>query len=142
MSMTNTKAAGGIIIATATIANNQAVGSIIPMNLKWNPSVSPEKEVIIPANELWELKDAYCIIAGDAAANFLPQINVKKDQDRIMDVTEILSAIVISNQSRPNGLHANIRYEGASHMSMDLVVNGTNATGVNVRVIFPFEKSG
>ena len=143
MSAVNTKSAGGIIFATASVPNGAAAGSIIAMDLKWSPLVGSSKEVIIPANELWEIKDAYCISAADAgAADVLPQVNLKKDNDRIMDTSEILDAVVVSNTSRPNGLHANVRYEGASHISADLIINDAASAAREIRVIFPFEKSG
>ena len=143
MSMVNTKSAGGIIIATASVASGAAAGTISAMDLKWSPLVGASKEVIIPANELWEIKDAYVISATDAGSgDVIPQVNLKKDNDRIMDTTEILDAVVISNTSRPNGLHANVRYEGASHISADLITNKLSTGAANLRVIFPFEKSG
>ena len=143
MSMINTKSAGGIILATASIANGAAAGTITALDLKWSPLVGASKEVIIPANELWEIKDAYVITAVDAGSgDILPQVNLKKDNDRIMDTTEILDAIVISNTSRPNGLHANVRYEGASHISADVITNAAATAARALRIVFPFEKSG
>jgi len=136
------KAAGGSIIATATVPNATAAASILPMNLQWTPSIGAANEIIIPAQELWLLKDLYVTSSANAGTDIIPQINIKKDNDRLLDSSEYLDVVLVTSNSRPNGLHANLEFEGASHMTMDLVTSVVAGAERAVRAIIPYEKSG
>lgn len=136
------KAAGGSIIATASVANADPAASIYPMSLQWTPSIAAASEIIIPAQELWTLKDLYVTSSENAGMDIIPQINIKKDNDRLLDTSEYLDVVLVTSNSRPNGLHANLEFEGASHMTMDLITSVVAGAARAVRAIVPYEKSG
>ena len=146
--MSPSKAAGGVILATADIpAGAIAAGTKFDLDLKWNPDATPQKTIIIPANETWELKDLYLSAALPAAvlgALFnASQVKIKKDADRIMDYSEVLAAVITTNPGRPNGLHANITYEGASQLSAEIQTTGSIAApgaAVKLIILIPYEK--
>ena len=150
--MSPSKAAGGVILATALIPAGSAqskvpAGTKYDLNLKWNPDATPQTTIIIPANETWELKDLYLstALAGPVAAGFnASQVKVKKDADRIMDYSEVLAAVITTNPGRPNGLHANITYEGASQLSAEIQTTAEMTieanTPVTLIVLIPYEK--
>lgn len=117
------KAAGGVIRATVNLVAGIAAGTSIPMDLKWNPDAAVEKLITIPANEEWELKDLYTSTnyAGANGAIASAQLRIKKDADRILDYSEIVGSVWVGNPGRPNGLHANLTYAGASQMTFDLI---------------------
>ena len=151
--MSPSKAAGGVILATATISIGSAAGKIpagtkYDLNLKWNPDATPQTTIIIPANETWELKDLYLsteLPGGPLAMGFsASQVKIKKDADRIMDYSEVLAAVITTNPGRPNGLHANITYEGASQLSAEIQTTAemdfSANQSVTLIVLIPYEK--
>ena len=150
--MSPSKAAGGVILATAVIpftaGQKIPAGTKYDLNLKWNPDATPQKTIIIPANETWELKDLYLsteLVAGPLAMGFsASQVKIKKDADRIMDYSEVLAAVITTNPGRPNGLHANITYEGASQLSAEIQTTAemtqAAAGSVTLIVLIPYEK--
>ena len=151
--MSPSKAAGGVILAqtSITFAANEKIpaGTKYDLDLKWNPDATPQTTIIIPANETWELKDLYLsttLPPGVLAAGFsASQVKIKKDADRIMDYSEVLAAVITTNPGRPNGLHANITYEGASQLSAEIqttaeMSNGAQIATVLLTILIPYEK--
>lgn len=139
---TSLKAAGGNIAATAAVANAAAAGTITAMSLQWNPRITATIEVIIPTAEVWMLIDCYAASSADAGVETNPQIEVKKDNDRLLDTTNRLSSVILTSQQRPNGLHGNLLFEGGSHMTMNLITSKVATAARSIEAIFPYEKQG
>lgn len=139
---TSLKAAGGNITATNDIANAAAAGTISAMSLQWNPRITAAVEVIIPTAEVWMLIDCYVDSAADAGTDVFPQIECKKDNDRLLDTTNRLNSVILTSNQRPNGLHGNLIYEGGSHMTMNSITSKVAAAARSIIAIFPYEKQG
>lgn len=119
--MSPPKAAGGVIRASVSIPGGTQPGTSLELDLKWNPDAAVSKMVVIPANEEWELKDLYTATQYGAEPVASAQVRIRKDADRILDYSEILASVYVGNPGRPNGLHANLTFAGASQMTMDLI---------------------
>ena len=138
----STKAAGGNIVATATIANAAPAGTIVAMQLQWNPRISAAFEIIIPTAESWMLTDLYYNSTIDAGTDVDSQIEIKKDNDRLLDTSKSANSIVVTSQQRPNGLNGNLVFEGGSHMTMNAITSVVAGAQRNLRAITPYEKQG
>ena len=139
---TSLKAAGGNIIASNAIADAAAAGTISVMNLQWNPRITAAVEVIIPTAEAWMLVDCYVDSAAGGGTDVNPQIEVKKDNDRLLDTTQRLNSVIVTSNQRPNGLHGNLLFEGGSHMTMNSITSVLAAAARTITAIFPYEKQG
>lgn len=136
------KAAGGNIRVTATIPNATPAGRIIAASLQWTPVIPAAAEIIIPTQELWLLKDCYVTSDANAGGQTNPVLNIKKDNDRLLDTSEILNVVNVTSAQRPNGLHANLQFEGGTHMTIEAVIGVAATAARAISAIVPFEKSG
>lgn len=139
---TSLKSAGGSIIATADIANAAAAGTIAAMDLSWNPRGDKQKEIILPTSEAWMLVDCYVDSSAGAGTDVNPVIEIRKDQDRLLDTSQRLNSVLVTSNQRPNGLHGNLLFEGGSHMTMTAITTNDSGGARNINAIFPFEKQG
>ena len=136
-------AAGGSLRITKAIPNPTSSGTVLTADLVWTASVPKASEIIIPISEMWLITDCYIISTGSSAAqNTEAQLRFKKDNDRILDISELLIVTNVASQQRPNGLHSNLQYEGGSHMQVDVVVNATTNEANTIAAFAPFEKTG
>lgn len=139
---TSFKAAGGNIEVSATAANGAAAGTIYAADLQWNPRLSSVKEIIIPISESWMLTDLYAASAVDAGTDTNPQLEFRKDNDRLLDTSQRLALVIVTSNQRPNGLHGNLLYEGGSHMTSNVITTAAAAAERSIKAIAPYEKSG
>lgn len=139
MSASPSKSAGGVITASGTVANAAPAGTSIPLNLKWLPTVAATRNLIIPGSEVWQLTDLY-IGAEAGAGGVAPQIGIYKDVDHVMDYSEVLTAVIVSNPGRPNGLHSDLAFQGATQMSMTALTTILAAAAGTITAYIPFEK--
>ena len=139
----STKAAGGNISATTAVAIAAVAGDIIALDLQWNPRITKAREIIIPTAESWMLTDLYYASDLAAADPTNPVIEVKKDNDRLLDTSNQALSIKVDSNQRPNGLHGNLVFEGGSHMTMNAILNVDNVTTIkNLNATLPYEKQG
>ncbi len=140
---TSLKAAGGNIIISVALPSTTPAGSILGANLQWNARIPASAEIIIPISEYWLLTDLFVNSATDAGTEANPQVEFRKDNDRLLDTSQYLNVVTVTSAQRPNGLHAGLGYEGGSHMTANVitsvVVGGTDRA---VRAIAPYEKTG
>ena len=135
--------AGGTISVSGTFAANAPIGTIVASSIKWTTTVTAQNEVIIPISEMWLITDCYCTSAGNAGGTSDVQLRFKKDNDRLMDTSEILGTVLTSSNARPNGLHGNLQYEGGTHMQVEGTNNVVAASGnLTYKAYCPFEKMG
>ena len=134
--------AGGTITLTATIPNASPIGTIVPCNIKWSTTVAAQNEVIVPISEMWLLTDCYVTSTSNGGGQADAQLRFKKDSDRLMDTSEILTTVVTSSNARPNGLHGNLQYEGGTHMQVEATNNVLTDAARSIRAYCPFEKMG
>lgn len=138
----STKAAGGNIAATVVLTNALAAGSIFPLELQWNPRVPAAVEIIIPTAESWMLTDLYFAGTEEAGDETNPQVEIKKDNDRLLDTSNKAASLLVTSTQRPNGLHGNLVFEGGSHMTMNVITSTLSTSAHNFDATIPYEKQG
>lgn len=138
--MSMVKSAGGSILYTAAIANAAAAATIAEATIQWNLKITGTKEVIIPTAETWILTDLFASSAADAGNETNPVLEFYKDSDRKLDNSKFLNTVLVSNTSRPNGLNANLEYEGGSHMTATFITSAVATAARNIKAIAPYEK--
>ena len=135
--------AGGTISISGTFSANAVIGTIVSSSIKWTTTVSAQNEVIIPISEMWLITDCYVTSAANGGGSADVQLRFKKDNDRLMDTSEILATVLTTANARPNGLHGNLQYEGGTHMQVEatnnVAVGGSNQA---YKAYCPFEKMG
>lgn len=114
------------ITGTATVAASAAAGSLVYASLTNDPSVTAVVKLQVPSNQVWLLDDLYILTAG-AAGTSVPRVRVYKNDTSIMADTPPLSALLVSNNSRPKpfGMKA-LGYEAVSTMSHLLTTTTAN----------------
>ena len=137
----STKSAGGNLQLSCAFANAAPVGTVVPMDLVWSARIGSQKEIIIPTSEEWLLVDLFCTSAANAGTDVVPAVEFKKDNDRLLDTSQLLSTVVVTSNQRPNGLHGNLSYEGGSHMSAQAVSTEVPQAARNVKAVAPYEKN-
>lgn len=138
--MSMVKSAGGSIIYTASIANAAVAGTQAEADIQWNLKISATKEVIIPTAETWILTDLFAASTADAGTDVNPVLEFYKDSDRKLDNSKFLLTVLVSNNARPNGLNANLEYEGGSHMTATFITSVAAGAARSLKAIAPFEK--
>ena len=141
MPITSTKSAGGNLQLSCNFANAAPAGTVIPMDLLWSSRIGSQKEIIIPTSEEWLLTDLFCNSATDAGTDVNPQVEFKKDNDRLLDTSQLLNTVIVTSNQRPNGLHGNLSYEGGSHMSAQAVSTKLAGGARSILAIAPYEKN-
>ncbi|MDA8040855.1 MAG: hypothetical protein MPJ22_00335 [Pirellulales bacterium] len=137
----STKAAGGNILLTCAYASSAAAGTVVPMDLQWSPRIGAQKEIIIPTSEEWLLVDLYVNSATDAGVDVNPQVEFKKDNDRLLDTSNFLNTVIVTSNQRPNGLHGNLSYQGGSHMSAQAISSAEAGAARSIKCVAPYEKN-
>ena len=138
--MSMVKSAGGSILYTGSIANAAAAGTIEEADIQWNLKITASKEVIIPTAETWILTDLFVSSAADGGNETNPVLEFYKDSDRKLDNSKFLNTVLVTNTSRPNGLNANLEYEGGSHMTATFITSAAASAARSIKAVAPFEK--
>lgn len=126
------KSAGGTIKFESDFAASAAVGTTVVADILWDPQQASAKIVYIPNAESWLLTDVYAVSATEATS-FNPIVVFFKDTDRRLDNSKPLNTIIVTSAQRPNGLNADLEYEGGSQMivkMINLVAHGTAADAI------------
>lgn len=139
MSM-NGKAAGGTLLLSTTYPANSNDGDVRQADIKWNPKQASTKLVQIPISETWQITDIYATSATDATTNN-PVVEFYKDTERLLDISKPLGTILVGSAQRPNGLNADLRYEGGSQLSAQFVALADNSASATAKAQASYEKS-
>ncbi len=139
---TSFKSAGGTIICKASFASGDAAGTEEIADMTWSARLGSQKEIIIPTSESWMLTDLYTNSSTTAGTDVNPQIEIRKDNDRLLDTSNFLDSITVGSNQRPNGLHGNLIFEGGSHMTMTAISSAAAAAARSTSWLVPYEKQG
>lgn len=116
---------GFILECTATVGASESAGTIDVVSMKTDPTVSSVTEMQVPLTENWVFTDCYILASADAGTSS-PIVNFDKNRGRSMGSTPPLSAMLVTNNTRPRFLPSPIGFEGGSIIRMF-----TNSTIVN-----------
>ena len=108
---------GFVLECTASIAAADPAGTIDVVNMQTDSTVSPVTELFVPVTENWVFTDCYILAAADAGTSS-PSIRFDKNRGRSMGTTPPLSALLVSNNTRPRFLPSSIGFEAGSIVRM------------------------
>ena len=108
---------GFILICSATIAATAAIGTIGVIKMKTDPTVSVVTELFVPVTENWVLTDCY-ILATAGGGTSSPVITFDKNRGRSMGSTPPLTALLVTNNTRPRFLPQPVGFEAGSILRM------------------------
>ena len=108
---------GFVLECTATIAASDAAGTIDVVSMQTDPTVNAVTELFVPVSENWVFTDAYILATADAGTSS-PSIRFDKNRGRSMGTTPPLSALLVSNNTRPRFLPSSIGFEAGSIVRM------------------------
>tara|TARA_R110000796_G_scaffold25901_1_gene72529 strand:- start:1581 stop:1994 length:414 start_codon:yes stop_codon:yes gene_type:complete len=108
---------GFVLECTATVAASDAAGTIDVVNMQTDSTVASVTELFVPVTENWVFTDAYILAAADAGTSS-PSIRFDKNRGRSMGTTPPLSALLVSNNTRPRFLPSSIGFEAGSIVRM------------------------
>lgn len=134
------KAAGGTLKFESDFGANAAVGTSIVSDITWDPQQASAKIVYIPNAETWLLTDVYAVSATEATS-FNPIVSFFKDTDRKLDNSKPLNTVIVTSAQRPNGLNADLEYEGGSQMIVKMVNLIAHGTAADAIAYASYEKS-
>ena len=117
---------GRTLTCTVAVAANLITPQTVQVNIQIDPNQAVATEVFVPTTENWVVTDAYILAAFGAAGTTNPMINFIKDRGISMGITTPLSALLITNNTRPRFLPTPIGYEAGSIVTMQAITTVTN----------------
>lgn len=129
----------GILTLTSTVAASAAVNTTQLVNIATSPEVSTVTTLTIPSGQTWIITDLYILASGDAGTSD-PQFRFVKNQTGIVGQTNNLSALLVSNNSRPK-LEPKLGFEGTSQLQVYLITTVANdAAADSIKAFAPVDK--
>ena len=91
-----------------------------------DPNMTAQSEIFVPTTENWVITDCYILAALGGTGTTDPMIEFIKDRGISMGITTPLSALLISNNTRPRFLPAPIGYEAGSILTIQAITTTDN----------------
>ena len=108
---------GFVLECTATVGANDPAGTIDTVSMTTDPTVSGVTELFVPTTENWVFTDGYILASADAGTSS-PIVDFDKNRGRSMGKTPPLSALLVTNNTRPRFLPNPIGFEAGSIVRM------------------------
>lgn len=127
---------GFTLICTATVIASAPVATVNAVSMTRSPLFATQTELTIPNNQTWVIWDVY-ILAAAGSGTSDPIVNIQKNNDTQMVLTPNLSALLVSNNSRPKFAQMNIGYAPVDILSMlteTTIANDTSVDAIAFRV--------
>ena len=111
---------GRTLTCTMAVTASYTAPQTVQATIKLSPNDDGKKEVFVPTTENWVLTDCYILTALDAAVDGTsnPQIVFVRDRMESLGMTTPLSALLISNNTRPRFLPTPIGYPAGSILTI------------------------
>ncbi len=127
---------GFVLECTATVIASAVVGSQNVVTMKTDPTVSGVTELFVPQTESWIFTDAYILATADAGTS-TPVVRFDKNRGRSMGQTPPISALLVTNNTRPRFLPSPIGFEAGSIVRMftsTVIANDATADSIKFYV--------
>jgi len=115
---------------TLTVRYQIAASLIAPQTnqctIQIDPNMTAQSEIFVPTTENWVITDCYILAALGGTGTTDPMIEFIKDRGISMGITTPLSALLISNNTRPRFLPAPIGYEAGSILTIQAITTTDN----------------
>ena len=96
------------------------VGTVMNVTMQVDPLQTATSELFVPITENWVISDMYISASGDATTGD-PIVLFIKDRGNTMGKTTILSAQLVSNNTRPRFLPTAIGFEAGTILTMQAI---------------------
>lgn len=104
---------------TAAPAAGTAIGAFTNANIQQDPSDSSVTKFQIPVGQKWVIEDMFIQSGGDGTSK--PQVQVIKNNGRIMCTTPTLTAMLATNNSRPPYSRVKVGFAGAEILTFKTI---------------------
>lgn len=115
-----------MITLTATVAASAVVNTQALMSIATSPEVATVTTLNIPSRQTWVITDLYILTAANGGTSN-PQLRFVKNQTNIVGQSAPLSALLVSNNSRPI-LNPKLGFEENSQMQVYYITTVANDT--------------
>ena len=123
---------GRTLTVNYQIAASLAAPQTNQCTIQIDPNMTAQSEIFVPTTENWVITDCYILAALGGTGTTDPMIEFIKDRGISMGITTPLSALLISNNTRPRFLPAPIGYEAGSILTIQAITTtDNNATADN-----------
>jgi len=102
--------------------------------IQLDPNMTAQSEIFVPTTENWVITDCYILAASTTGTDTTdPMIEFIKDRGVSMGITTPITALLITNNTRPRFLPTPIGYEAGSILTIQAITTTTNsATADNI----------
>lgn len=129
----------GVLSLTATVVANAVVNTQALVSIATSPEVSTVTTLTVPAGQTWVINDLYIIASADYGTSN-PVFRFVKNQTNIVGQTPPLSALLVTNNSRPI-LTPKLGFEGTSQLQVYYITTVLNdATADSIIAYAPLDK--
>ena len=124
---------GRTLICNVQVLASLATPQTVQATIQIDPNMTAQSEIFVPTTENWVITDCYILAALGGTGTTNPMIEFIKDRGVSMGITTPLSALLISNNTRPRFLPTPIGYEAGSILTIQAITTTTNsATADNI----------
>jgi hypothetical protein len=124
---------GRTLTCNVPVAASLIAPQTVQATIQIDPNMTAASEVFVPTTENWVITDCYILAALGATGTTNPMIEFIKDRGVSMGITTPLSALLISNNTRPRFLPTPIGFEAGSILTIQAITTTTNsATADNI----------
>ena len=130
---------GRTLICNVQVLASLATPQTVQATIQIDPNMTAQSEIFVPTTENWVITDCYILAAGGGTAatgTTDPMIEFIKDRGTSMGVTTPLSALLISNNTRPRFLPSPIGYEAGSILTIQAITTVDNNSTADAIVFY------
>jgi len=129
---------GIVLTCSAAFAANAPVATVISGTMQTSPTVTAVTELQVPLTENWIATDMYILAATGAGTPTVinPVISLDKNRGRQLVQTVPLSAMLITNNTRPRFSPNPIGFEGGSIIRTFATSTVLNAGAISTATYF------
>ena len=118
---------GRTLTCAVPVAASLIAPQTVQATIQIDPNMTAQSEIFVPTTENWVITDCYILAALGATVTTNPMIEFIKDRGISMGITTPLSALLISNNTRPRFLPTPIGYEAGSILTIQAITTTTNS---------------
>ena len=121
---------GRTLKCRAQVGASLATPTTVQVSIQVDPNQTASTEIFVPTTENWVITDMYILAAGGGTAatgTSDPMIEFIKNRGISLGITPPISAMLISNNTRPRFLPSPIGYEAGDIMTIQAITTTTNS---------------
>ena len=118
---------GRTLTVNFTVVASLAAPITRQCTIQLDPNMTAQSEIFVPTTENWVITDCYILSASTTGTDTTdPMIEFIKDRGVSMGITTPISALLISNNTRPRFLPTPIGYEAGSILTIQAITTTDN----------------